>query len=146
MPGTQCADYVQADPDQVRAALTSLLRNAIEAAPAEGWAGIRIERTEGSLNLIVEDNGAGPCPSIREHLFDPFFCGRSAGRGRGMGLSTAWRLARQQGGDVRFEGIAHGVTRFILTLPLAAAPAFANGVGYHTETNGRNGVHPPLAS
>src|SRR5262249_15225166 len=31
---------VQADPGQVRLALASLLKNAIEAAPAEGWAAI----------------------------------------------------------------------------------------------------------
>src|ERR1022692_3288762 len=96
---------VQADPTQVRAALSRLLRNAIEAAPTDGWAGVRIEKNgKSTLDLIVEDNGTGPCPTIREHLFDPFFCGRSAGRGRGMGLPTAWRLARQQGGDVRFDG------------------------------------------
>jgi signal transduction histidine kinase len=135
-------DHVHADPAQVRAALVGLLRNAIEAAPAEGWATVHVEkRDDGALDLIVEDNGQGPAPAIREHLFDPFFSGRSAGRGRGMGLSTAWRLARQQGGDVRFDGIAQGVTRFVLTLPLATEP-----VGYHTEINGRNGVHPPLAS
>ena len=33
----------------------------------------------------------------REHLFDPFYSGRQAGRGRGLGLPTAWRLARAHG-------------------------------------------------
>ena len=51
----------------------------------------------------------------REHLFDPFYSGRKAGRGRGLGLPTAWRLARQHGGDVRFAGAEP--TRFVLTLP-----------------------------
>jgi two-component system NtrC family sensor kinase len=124
-------DLIQADPTQVRAALSRLLRNAIEAAPVDGWAAVRIEgKGNTTIDLVVEDNGAGPCPTIREHLFDPFFSGRSAGRGRGMGLPTAWRLARQQGGDVRFDGIAQGVTRFVLTLPLAPTPVYTNG--YHT--------------
>ena len=126
---------IQADLAQVRTAVSGLLRNAIEAAPADGWAGVRTEkRAQGSIDLIVEDNGNGPCPTIREHLFDPFFSGRSAGRGRGLGLPIAWRLAQQQGGDVCFDGIHSGVTRFILSLPLAAIPVYANGNGYHTET------------
>jgi signal transduction histidine kinase len=138
---------VSADAAQARLVLTSLLRNAIEAAPTNGWAGIRVERADDStLNLVIEDNGQGPPAAIREHLFDPFFSGRSAGRGRGLGLPIAWRLARQQGGEVRFDGVNQGVTRFVLTLPLAETPVFTQGVGYHLETAERNGVHPPLAS
>jgi signal transduction histidine kinase len=70
------------------------------------------------LQVAVEDSGPGPDASIRTSLFDPFFSGRSAGRGRGLGLPTAWRLARQQGGDVQLEPPRPGEpTRFILTLP-----------------------------
>jgi two-component system, NtrC family, sensor kinase len=142
---TDQSDYLQVDPIQARAALSRLLRNAIEAAPTDGWAGIRIEKNaSGMLDLIVEDNGGGPCPTTREHLFDPFFSGRSAGRGRGMGLPTAWRLARQQGGDVHFDGVIQGVTRFILTLPLASTPI--NSIGYHTEPTACNGSHAAMVT
>ncbi len=108
-----------ADPGQVRTALTCLLRNAVEAAPADGWAGVRIETpSPDGAEIIVEDNGAGPPAQQREHLFDPFYSGRSAGRGRGLGLPTAWRLARQHGGDVRFVSLPDGPTRFVLSLPV----------------------------
>jgi signal transduction histidine kinase len=121
---------IHADPTQVRAALSALLRNAIEAAPPGGWAGVRIEPQESDrLALVVEDNGPGPGPLAQEHLFDPFFSGRIAGRGRGLGLPTAWRLACQQRGDLRFDGAHDGVTRFRLILPAAdSAPAYANGL------------------
>jgi signal transduction histidine kinase len=109
---------LEADPSQVRTALTCLLRNAVEAAPQDGWAGVRVELASiGCINLVIEDNGPGPPPAQREHLFDPFYSGRSAGRGRGLGLPTAWRLARQHGGDVRLIDLADGPTRFVLTLP-----------------------------
>src|SRR5205807_2370784 len=63
---------VHADPSQARTALACLLRNALEAAPAEGWAGVRVEvGGAGAVALIVEDNGNGPAPGDREHVFAP---------------------------------------------------------------------------
>src|SRR5262249_27313538 len=109
---------LSADPGQARTVLRCLLRNAIEAAPAEGWAGVRaVAEGADALALVVEDNGQGPAAGDREHLFDPFYSGRKAGRGRGLGLSTAWRLAQEHGGEVRFEGNGTGPTRFVLRLP-----------------------------
>lgn len=120
---------LHADPQQVRTALTCLLRNAVESAPPGGWAGVRVECSDPEyVELVVEDNGAGPAPAQREHLFDPFYSGRHAGRGRGLGLPTAWRLAREHGGDVRFEGRTGSPTRFILSLPRRNG---TNGNGLH---------------
>jgi signal transduction histidine kinase len=113
---------VHADPEQVRTALACLLRNAVEAAPAGGWARLALEPPPpgGPVEVAVEDDGPGPDPASRESLFDPLFSGRSAGRGRGLGLPIAWRLARQQGGDVRLEPARpQGPTRFVLSLPAA---------------------------
>ena len=109
--------HLHVDPEQVRTALQCLLRNAIEAAPSGGWASLCIETpAKDSLDFIIEDNGGGPTPAQRDHLFDPFYSGRQAGRGRGLGLPTAWRLARENGGSVRFDGLSDGPTRFILSL------------------------------
>jgi signal transduction histidine kinase len=123
-----CADPpehwgVKADAAQTRTALGGLLRNAIEAAPQEGQVTVRVENGDGTLKFIVEDNGSGPQTGSLEHLFDPFYSGRSAGRGRGFGLSSAWRLARLQGGEVSYGGRHDDLTRFILSLPAADLPA-----------------------
>jgi signal transduction histidine kinase len=119
--------YATLDPCQVRVALACLVRNAIEAAPSapdeSGWASIRLHVAAEHVEIIVEDNGPGPSPPQRDHLFDPFFSGRPAGRGRGLGLPTAWRLARQHGGDVTFTRLADGPTRFVLTLPFRRSSA-----------------------
>jgi two-component system, NtrC family, sensor kinase len=111
---------VMADAWQLRTALTCLLRNAIEAAPADGWASIRLETQPGQVEVVVEDCGPELPPTQREHLFDPFYSGRPAGRGTGLGLPTAWSLARQQDGDVFLASQAGEPTRFVLRLPLPA--------------------------
>jgi signal transduction histidine kinase len=115
-----------ADPSQIRAALSNLLRNAIEAAPGGGWARVSLVETSGRdfIQVAVEDSGPGPLAEQREHLFDPFYSGRSAGRGRGLGLPTAWRLARLHGGDVQLAPAGtEGPTRFLLTLPRSSDEA-----------------------
>jgi signal transduction histidine kinase len=139
-PESPAALTLHADPGQAHTALRCLVRNAIEAAPPEGWAGVRVEAGDDGVDLIVEDSGPGPAAGEREHLFDPFYSGRKAGRGRGLGLSTAWRLAREHGGDVRYcqaDGDG-GPTRFVLRLPRGPAP----GAGEPpAERNGPSASH-----
>jgi two-component system, NtrC family, sensor kinase len=116
---------LEVDPAQVRTALACLLRNAVEAAPAEGWAAVRVQLPASEhVEVIVEDNGPGLQGTQREHLFDPFYSGRQAGRGKGLGLPTAWRLARQNGGDVELAS-PRDPTRFLLRLPLSTPAARA---------------------
>jgi signal transduction histidine kinase len=109
------------DPGQIRMAISGLVRNGIEAATANGWTRLTVKQDpQSGLTIVVEDSGPGPSPLDCEHLFDPFYSGRKAGRGRGLGLPTAWQLVRQHGGEVRFDTPANGPTRFVLTLPPAA--------------------------
>lgn len=131
------------DRAQLLRALTCLLRNGIEAAPVEGWAGVRVELAGPHLvRLLVEDNGPGPNPADSEHLFDPFFSGRRAGRGRGLGLPTAWKLAQLNGGDVYFASSRSGPTCVVLTVPRAeAAPMPASSPAFQAEGNGDGGIN-----
>lgn len=109
----------QGDPRQVRTALHCLVRNAIEAAPSDGWVRIHGSQTESETCIAVEDSGPGIDSAMIDSIFDPFYSGRPAGRGRGLGLPTAWRLAREQGGAVRYVTQDNGPTRFELSLPRA---------------------------
>jgi len=130
-----------ADPGHLRTALTCLVRNAIEAAPAEGWAGIRLDASAPQqIDVVVEDNGPGLPAPLREHLFDPFYSGREAGRGRGLGLSTAWRLVKVHGGDLRFVNLPNGPTRFVMSLP------YPNDCNGHHANGAADGRHENAAS
>jgi two-component system, NtrC family, sensor kinase len=128
------------DPGQIRTILVALLRNAIEAAPPSGWASLNAQAGLG-LTVVVEDNGCGPSAVDREHLFDPFYSGRKAGRGRGLGLPTAWQLARQHGGEVAFDTTQASPTRFVLTLP---SEVIAEPLPTVAETSGINDCHHSL--
>ncbi len=111
---------VEVDEKQVKTVLACLVKNAIQAAGSEGWVRVRLEHRGGQVHVIIEDSGPGLDDSQREHLFDPFYSGRAAGRGAGLGLPMAWSLARQQGGDVALVSQPGEPTCFVLSVPIPA--------------------------
>lgn len=112
--------WIDADPKYLNIALAALIRNGVEAAPIGGWVKVRTAFLSDRIEIIVDDSGPGPDPRSRDHLFDPFYSGRTAGRGRGLGLPAAWRLAQEHGGTVKFVPLNNGPTRFVLSLPASA--------------------------
>jgi signal transduction histidine kinase len=109
--------WLAADPRQLKGAIAAVIRNGIEAVPRDGWVRVSCEACGLRVRFLIEDSGPGLSPEAAEHAFDPFFCGRQAGRGRGLGLPTAWRLVRENGGDVRYDPAPDGVTRFVVSVP-----------------------------
>jgi signal transduction histidine kinase len=117
LTGRPAGVWLDADPAQLQSAIVAVVRNGIEAAGRGGWVRLGCLLAADTVVVIVEDSGPGLTPAAIEHAFDPFYCGRSAGRGRGLGLSTAWQLVRQNGGDLRHDLRPGHPTRFVLTLP-----------------------------
>jgi signal transduction histidine kinase len=84
----------------------------------------------GQCEIVVADDGRGMDPATLRRAFDPFFSGREAGRGVGLGLSKAWRFLHANGGDILIESRSGLGTRARITLPLVPpreAPGNAGG-------------------
>ncbi len=99
-------------------ALTSLLRNALQAGP--GTVRIRADRAGAALRFVVEDDGAGIAPETIERVGEPFFTTRPAGEGMGLGVFIARRFAEGLGGGVDVASEVGRGTRVTLTVPAAA--------------------------
>jgi signal transduction histidine kinase len=109
---------------QVEEALRALLVNAIEAAAAGGRVVVRVTHDdEGDCRVSVEDSGRGMTIDEVKRAFDPFYSGREAGRGAGMGLPKAWRLLESSGGGVVIDSRPGKGTTLVVRLPVAAHPA-----------------------
>jgi signal transduction histidine kinase len=67
--------------------------------------------------ISVTDTGPGIAPEVLPHIFDPYYSGREAGRGLGLGLSKAWRIVEQHGGRIEAENLPVGGLRFTIYLP-----------------------------
>ena len=117
LQGAFAGIWIEGDLAQLRTGLGAVVRNGIEAASAGGWLKITCQSAkQGLIEIEVEDSGSGLSLEAIEHAFDPFYCGKSAGRGRGLGLPTAWQLIRQNGGDLRYQPRDGEPTCFVVTL------------------------------
>ncbi len=108
------------DPEALRHLASILLRNALQAATPGGRIVIRSSQRGDELSWTVSDTGKGIRPEEAEHLFDPFYCGRQAGRGLGLGLPRAARIVEQAGGRLRWSSATGSETTFHVSLPVSS--------------------------
>ncbi len=127
------------DPDALRHLFDILIRNALESTPKGGMVHVTLDGDTESLRWSVKDSGRGMTHSEGQHLFDPFFCGRQAGRGLGLGLSRAARIVSQAGGELHWNSTPGHGTIFRVHLPLKTPPKShpaeleKNGAGVKSE-------------
>ncbi len=110
-----------ADPEALNHLAQILVRNAIQATPSGGKIEVRSSIREDELVWSFSDSGKGVTPPEGAHLFDPFFCGRQAGRGLGLGLPRAARFLELVGGHVRWTSNPGHGSAFHVHLPLPDA-------------------------
>jgi signal transduction histidine kinase len=116
------APGVLVDPDHVRHAAETLARNALEASEPGGAVRVSLCREPEALTLRVTDTGRGLAPGESRHLLVPFYCGRQAGRGLGLGLPRLARALRIAGGSLTWSSRPGAGATFTAHIPIAALP------------------------
>lgn len=112
---------ITADKTQIGVAIRAVCVNALEARASGARVEIELRQPPTSpeiAQIIIRDNGPGIPPEMRQHIFDPFYSGREAGRGLGFGLSKCWRIVRMHGGTVEVGANEAGGSEFTLSLPI----------------------------
>jgi len=113
---------VDVDPAHIIESIRLLAVNAVEAAT--GRVAMHVEAAGGPAAgcvVTVADDGPGMARDVMHRAFDPFFSGREAGRGIGLGLPKAWRLVEINGGTIAVDSRPGRGTRVSISLPAAAA-------------------------
>lgn len=106
------------DPEAMRHLAEILLRNALQATPTGGRIHVRSTLKNDELIWSISDTGKGINAGEAAHLFDPFYCGRQAGRGLGLGLPRASKIIELAGGKLRWTSSPGHETTFQVHLPL----------------------------
>jgi two-component system sensor histidine kinase KdpD len=113
---------VRVEPRLTSTALSQLLENAAQYAPADQSIEVRGWVDDAGLRLTVTDHGPGLDPGEMDHLFERFFRGKDGRRiapGTGMGLAITRGLLAAEGGRVWGENVEGGGARFSIAVPAA---------------------------
>jgi signal transduction histidine kinase len=105
--------YAAVDVSQMQQLTMNLVVNAIHAQPNGGEVRIGAHRGRGvarasqpqasqpeSVCLVIEDDGIGMAPDVRERMFEPFFTTKEVGQGTGLGLSVVYGIVEEHAGEI----------------------------------------------
>lgn len=138
--------WVNADRLMILEAVRALIRNALEAVLNGGTVVVSVQPSDdagsqqskrnsqkgtaelnGQLNskagegrwlIHIADSGPGITAEAAKHAFDPFYSGREAGRGLGLGLCRAYRVAKLHHATIRLTA---GLAGCVATIAIAKA-------------------------
>ena len=94
--------------------LDNLVKNAIEASPADKKVMLKAKEARSSIQIQIEDEGSGLPRYIQENLFSP--CISSKPKGNGIGLAISQQLARHLNAELSLEYTSSSGTCFQLNV------------------------------
>jgi len=117
---------VFADPHQIQQVLLNLLINAEHAMLDANGRGMLILRSwhdpeRDAVILEVNDDGPGVPEEMQPKIFDPFFTTKAVGKGTGLGLTVAYAIAQEHGGQLSVKSLHGRGASFFLELPVSGA-------------------------
>jgi two-component system cell cycle sensor histidine kinase/response regulator CckA len=125
---------VAADSTQIEQVIMNLSINARDAMPGGGKLALETRNVELDehfcrqypecepgpyVQILVSDTGHGMDAPTLNRVFEPFFTTKAAGAGTGLGLSTAYGIIRQHGGQISAYSEPERGTTFKVFLPAA---------------------------
>jgi PAS domain S-box-containing protein len=113
---------VQGTEYKLQQVFLNLFLNARDAMPRGGWLTIATSlRGDGAAVCEISDTGSGIPAEQLSRIYDPFFTTKEIGKGTGLGLSITYGIVQEHGGTITCDSVVGQGTRFLMTLPLAAA-------------------------
>lgn len=116
---------VCADGDKLKQVLFNLIGNAIKYTPAGGSVTVGLGKEDDRARLTVTDTGPGIPPEDLPNIFERFYRAEKSrtrqrdGKGFGLGLSIAYWIIRNHGGQIEVTSKEKQGTTFCIRLPLA---------------------------
>jgi PAS domain S-box-containing protein len=112
------------DVAKVERVVENLLVNAGKHATSSSRVCVRVLMEDRFVVIVVEDDGPGIEPALRERIFEPFRQGtQHASPGTGIGLSLVARFAELHGGRAWVEAREEGGASFRVALPIEPVDA-----------------------
>ena len=112
--------FVHADKEQLSRVFVNLVKNGIQAIPAEkkGKIHIQVQKNSNKVQVSISDNGIGISKEAQEHLFEPNFTTKTSGMG--LGLSIVRNIINTFEGRIWHETSETDGTTFYIEIPVHA--------------------------
>jgi polar amino acid transport system substrate-binding protein len=75
--------------------------------------------SDGTIHLVVQDEGRGMSGEVLEHLADPFYTTRREQGGTGLGLSISTTIVKEHSGTLEFDSKSGKGTTAKIVLPVS---------------------------
>lgn len=110
---------MELDEGKIRQLFMNLIMNAKQAIKKNGSIGVTTSFDPETHTAVIEvrDSGCGIVPEDLPRIFDPFFTTKEPGEGTGLGLSVAYGIVQDHGGEITVESTPGEGTRFTVKLP-----------------------------
>ncbi len=114
---------INGDRDRLKQVLINLISNAIKYTPKGGFVYLSLAKFSESARVIVSDTGQGIPAEDLPHIFERFYRAeksrtRAKAGGFGLGLSIAYWIITNHGGQIEVDSAEGKGTTFCIYLPL----------------------------
>ena len=113
---------VAGDATDLRAAVSNLVGNAIDAMPNGGTLTISSRMVGAEVEIAITDSGTGMTDEVKRRCFEPFFTTKGS-RGTGIGLAATKATIERHGGNIALETALGIGTTFTVRLPVTRVDA-----------------------
>ena len=111
--------YLDADPVFFGRIYDNLITNAVKYSKEKGHIYVSVKHEDGSIKIIIRDDGIGIDERALPHIFDRFYREDSTYRADslGLGLSIVKLIVDAHGGKIECSSVKGMGTRFTITFP-----------------------------
>src|SRR6187402_36829 len=113
-------------PQDIGRVVLNLINNAFYAVDEkkkqnlngyEPTVSLNTKKTNGKVEIKVNDNGNGIPQKVVDKIFQPFFTTKPTGQGTGLGLSLSYDIVKAHAGELKVETKDGEGSEFIIQLP-----------------------------
>ncbi|HQX56683.1 MAG TPA: ATP-binding protein [Pyrinomonadaceae bacterium] len=110
---------IHADADQIQQVALNLVLNSRDAMPNGGDLAVRVYANSADVVISIADTGKGIDADTAEHIFDPFYTTKPAGKGTGLGLAVCYGIITAHGGSIEVAQNSPTGTIFTVSIPIS---------------------------
>ncbi|WP_175986708.1 ATP-binding protein [Bacillus sp. Marseille-Q1617] len=108
--------FIHTDRNKLKQAFVNVIKNAIEATPAQGRVNVRLEVKNDQGIITIQDTGKGMTKDELSRIGTLFYTTKA--RGTGLGTSVFKRIIEALDGEVHYESEVNKGTNVIIHLPI----------------------------